>query len=56
MGYYDVLRKIAIKENISVEEVENEMKMAIALAGLDCSVKEFVEVTAASIIKRRYIV
>ena len=55
MKYNEILRQIAIKENVSVESVENEMQIAIKFAGLDCSVKEFIE-TTASMIKRRYIV
>ncbi|MBR5273248.1 MAG: hypothetical protein IKU25_07670 [Clostridia bacterium] len=56
MRYNKILRQIAESENVSVEEVEREMKIAIAAAGLDCSVEEFIE-KAASLAKiRLYIV
>ena len=54
MSYEDILKQIAIKENVSIEEVESEMKMAIKFAGLNCSVKDFIE-TTASLIKEETI-
>ena len=52
MSYDEILKQIANSENISVEEVEREMKAAIKCSGLDCSVKEFIEM-AANIAKDR---
>lgn len=47
MNCNKVLKQLATKENVSVKEIENEMKLAINSAGLNCSVKEFIETTAA---------
>ena len=46
MNYNQILKQIAVKENVSVKEVEKEMQAAIKAAGLDCSPKEFIETTA----------
>ena len=54
MNYNKILRQIADRENISVKEVENEMRIAIKMAGLDCSPKEFIE-TTARLVKERTI-
>lgn len=40
-----------MKENVSVTEIETEMKSAISSAGLDCSVKEFIETITVLLIK-----
>lgn len=45
MTYKKMLRQLALKENVSVKEIESEMKAAIDYAGLNCSVKEFIEIT-----------
>lgn len=55
MKYSEILRQLARKENVSVKEIEQEMQQAIDLAGLNCSVKEFIETTKKAI-KGRYIV
>lgn len=49
MTYKKILRQLALKENISVKEIESEMQAAIDYAGLDCSVKEFIEITTKMI-------
>ena len=56
MTYEEILKHIARQEHISVEEVENEMKKAIAYAGLNCSVKEFIEHTSDMVKSRLNIV
>lgn len=43
MRYQKILRQIAVKENTSVKEVERAMQEALIMAGIDCSVKEFIE-------------
>lgn len=55
MNYNEILRQLAIKENVSVKEIEKEMKTAIKSAGLDCSVKEFIETTTAALILKKTI-
>lgn len=45
MTYKKMLRQLALKENVSVKEIESEMQSAIKYAGLDCSIKEFIEIT-----------
>ncbi len=55
MSYKKMLKQLAIKENVSVKEIENEMQAAINNAGLDCTVKDFIEITSFFINKRRYI-
>lgn len=47
MNYNEIIRQLAIKENVSVEEIEKEMEAAIKYAELDCSAKEFIETTVA---------
>ncbi len=54
MKYNKILKQLAAKENMSVKEIEKEMELAIVSAGLDCSVKEFIE-TAAKMLKERTI-
>ncbi len=54
MTFKDVLKQIAAKENVSTEEVEHEMQVALGFAGLDCSAEEFVEF-AVALIKEDYI-
>lgn len=44
MTYKKMLRQLALKENVSVKEIESEMQSAIDYAGLDCSIKEFIEI------------
>lgn len=56
MTYEKNLKQLAIKENTSEKEIENAMQRAINMAGLDCSPKEFIEITSFFINKRRYIV
>ncbi|MBQ7288987.1 MAG: hypothetical protein IJW78_04585 [Clostridia bacterium] len=46
MNYDEILRYLANKNNVTIKEVENEMKEEISLAGLNCSVKEFIETTS----------
>ena len=45
MTYKKMLRQLALKENVSVKEIESEKQSAIDYAGLDCSIKEFIEKT-----------
>ncbi len=54
MNYNEILTQLAIKNNVSVKEIEKEMAFAISCAGLNCSVKDFIETTSASLIKTIY--
>jgi len=54
MNYDNILKQLAKKENISVEEAEKEIQKALNLAGLELSAKEFVE-TVAKLLKKDYI-
>ncbi len=56
MNYKDILKQIARQEQISEKEVEEDMKAALRMAGLDCSVREFIENAARLCQKGRYIV
>ena len=56
MKYNEILKTIAAKENRKPREIEKEMKAALKAAGLECSVKEFIETTSLSIRNRLYIV
>lgn len=52
MTYKKILKQISLQEGISVKEVEKEMKFALKQAGIDCSVKEFIYLTANNIKQR----
>ncbi len=52
MKYKDILKQIAKKENISVKEVEREMKLALQAANLDCSPQEFIKKTSKMVIAK----
>ena len=54
MKYRKILKELSMKENFSMKEIEKEMKKAIKIAGLKCSVKDFIELGSA-IISRDYI-
>ena len=54
MNYNKILKQIAVKENISEKEIENEMKKAITMAGYDCSVQEFIEMSV-KLLEKDYI-
>lgn len=56
MNYNEILRRIADRENVSINDVENEMVEAIGRAGLDCTVEEFIDTVARMVMQRRYIV
>ncbi len=45
MNYSQIVKTIATKENCSPKEIENEMKKALALAGIGCSPKIFLKQT-----------
>ena len=49
MNYKKILKEIADREQISPKEVEEEMTKALRLAGLNCSVKAFLQTTTALI-------
>ena len=51
MNYREILKQLAAKENVSVQEIEKEMKKAITCAGLDCSAEEFIKTITSLIIK-----
>ena len=53
MKYEEILNYISIKENVSKEEIEKEMQIAIKSAGLDCSPKDFIEIMTR-LVKKDY--
>lgn len=56
MKYREILKIISKKENVSTNEIEREMENALALAGIECSAKDFIEKIAQSLSDRLYIV
>lgn len=56
MKYKKILKQISDKEKVSVKEIEYEIQKAISAAGYNCSVKDFIEMTAAKVKQRLYIV
>lgn len=52
MNYSQILKSIAEKENISVQDAEKEMQLALAYSGLDCSVKEFIKAASKLITEK----
>lgn len=56
MKYYKILKNLARHEKVSEKEIETEMQLALIHAGLDCTVKEFIEQTTKTIRQRLYIV
>ena len=55
MRYEDVLKVLAVKNGVTEKEIENEMQLALKLAGLECTVKEFINDVSFFVNKRRYI-
>ncbi len=55
MGYNEILKQLAIKENKTEKEIENAMQQAINRSGLECTAKEFIQIASFFINKRRYI-
>lgn len=49
MKYKEILKQIAVKENVSVREIENEMKTAIEFVGLECSAEALIKTIAVSL-------
>ncbi len=43
MKYKEILKELSVKENTSPKNIEREMEFALKLAGLDCSVKKFLD-------------
>ena len=43
MNYKKILKELSAKENLPVKKLEKEMQAAINAAGLNCTVKEFIE-------------
>lgn len=43
MDYKAILKQLAKKENVSVSEIEKEMKYALSCAGINCSAEEFIK-------------
>lgn len=52
MKYCEILEQLAIKENKPKNEIEREMKAALNYAGINCSVEDFIEITAKTINKK----
>ena len=55
MRYEDVLKVLAVKNGATEKEIENEMQLALKLAGLECTAKEFINDVSFFVNKRRYI-
>lgn len=49
MNYKKILREIAKKEGVSVQEVRREMNAALRTAGVNASAKHFIEKTAVAL-------
>ena len=43
MKYKQILKELSRRNNLPPKEIEKEMKKALVCAGLNCSVKEFIE-------------
>lgn len=56
MKYKKILKELSTKNNIPVKQLEKEMQNAIKVAGLECTVKEFIEKGTKLIKQRLYIV
>ncbi len=54
MRYEQILKELAQKENVSVEEIENEMELAISFSGLKCSPKDLITILTKTV-KKDYI-
>ena len=54
MNYSKILKQLTIKENVSVDELESEMRAAINSAGLNCTVKDFIVTTVTTLKKTIY--
>ena len=52
MKYKQILKELSRRNNLPEEEIEKEMQEALVYAGLNCSVKEFIENTSAALIHR----
>ena len=46
MTYKKIIKKLAEKENVSVNQIEKEMNEAMKFTSLDCSAKEFISFTS----------
>lgn len=55
MRYEDIIKQLAINENVSVEKIEEEMEKALSFTDLNCTAKEFIEITSTIIINKDYI-
>ena len=53
MNYNEILKSIALKNSTTPEVVEREMSIALKMAGISCSPKEFIEKTS-TLIKKDY--
>ena len=53
MNYNEILKSIALKNSTTPEAVEREMSIALKMAGIGCSPKEFIEKTS-TLIKKDY--
>ena len=51
MNYQEILKMLAKKENVSVQEIEEEMQKAICCTGIDCTAEEFIKAVSAIAIK-----
>lgn len=55
MKYSKILKELATRENCSKAQIENEMKIALKFAGIDCSPKKFIEKVASVMTSKDYI-
>jgi len=54
MRYSNILQKLAEKESVPIQTIEDSIQSAIRAAGLDCTPEQFIE-TAASLIAKKTI-
>ena len=52
MTYNQILNNLARRENVTTNQIEREKQIALKQAGIECTVKEFIECTTKLIAKR----
>lgn len=55
MNYKKIMKELSLKHGVPVKHLEKEMQSAIFLAGLNCSVKEFIKTGTRMAKERLYI-
>lgn len=44
MKYEEIIKTLAKKENVSIEDIEKEMNLAISFSGMSCSPKDLITI------------